>query len=56
MAYANVLVDRGINDDAIDVMEHAISLVNDDADMFNNYGAFYTRLGNYGDSCQSDVS
>ena len=55
VAYANVLVDQGINNDAIDMMERAISLAND-ADMFNNYGAFYTRLGNHGDGCRSDMS
>ena len=55
VAYANALVDQGITDDAINVMERAISLVDDDADMFNNYGAFYTRLGNH-DINQSDVT
>lgn len=57
VAYANALVDQGVNDDAIDTMEHAISLVDNDADMFNNYGAFYTRLGNHSniDDSQSDV-
>ena len=58
VAYANALVDQGVDDDAIDMMERAISLVDNDADMFNNYGAFYTRLGNHGniDSNQSDIT
>ena len=57
VAYASTLIDQGANDDAINTMERAISLVDNDADMFNNYGAFYARLGNHGniDDYQSDV-
>lgn len=48
VAYANVLADQRINNDAINTMERAMSLVDNDADMFNNYGAFYSKLGNHG--------
>lgn len=49
VAYANVLVDQGITDDAIIVMEQAMtSAADNNADMFNNYGAFYSKLGNCG--------
>lgn len=49
VAYANVLADQGIHGDAITVMERVMSLADEnDADMFNNYGAFYTKLGNHG--------
>lgn len=48
VAYANVLVEQGVNnDDAINLMERAMSLADHDADMFNNYGAFYGKLGNH---------
>ena len=53
VAYANALVDQGINDDAINIMEQAMSLVDDDADMFNNYGAFCSKLGSHSNHCQS---
>ena len=51
VAYANVLIDQGMNDDAINLMEQAMSLANHDANMFNNYGAFYGKLGNHSNHC-----
>lgn len=45
VAYANALVHHGRNEDAIIAMEQAMTLVNNDADMFNNYGVFYGKLG-----------
>lgn len=50
VAYANALADQGIKDDAINAMERAMSLAANDADMFNNYGAFHSKLGNH-ESC-----
>ena len=47
VAYANALADQQIVDDAINAMERAMSLAADDADMLNNYGAFYSKLGIY---------
>ena len=53
MTYANVLIDQGISDDAVSIMERAMSLVDDNnADMFNNYGAFCSKLGSHGNHCQ----